>query len=79
MLHARRSVPTALFDVSAFACTSRDVTCSVLGTFFFELGGGGWVNHSGWVTAAVGVPTSYCSFFRVRCSDGDVTALCVGG
>ena len=51
--------------------------CSALRDFYFATGGQSWGSKSGWVLAAAGTRTDYCSFHGVNCIANDVTGVCV--
>ena len=64
--------------VAAFVCTRHDATCGALGDFYTSTAGAGWLNSSGWASAASGTPTDYCTFYGITCdSGGGLTRLCV--
>ena len=67
---------------AAFTCQSTPAiavsNCVVLGELYSATNGAAWTNNSGWVTAATGTSTDYCTFRGVGCSgDGVISSLCV--
>ena len=60
---------------AAFTCTVLDTTCSALGDLYAATNGGAWNNNIGWITAAAGTATDYCTFYGVGCGSGVVTSL----
>ena len=71
---------------AAFTCTDTSpagtVTCAALGDLYAATNGAGWETKTGWLAAAAGTATDFCTFFGVECStptlesSGAVTSLC---
>ena len=60
---------------ATFTCTPQDATCTALGALYTATGGASWTQNSGWASAAAGTATSYCSFFNVSCTGGNVLSV----
>jgi len=59
---------------------NNDATvCRVLGDLYGATNGASWSSfaQAGWIGAAAGTPTDYCTFFGAQCSNGILQALCV--
>jgi hypothetical protein len=82
--------PPPLPGRPAFACAAGNdpVVCSALGDLYYATNGAGWGNKSGWLSAATGTPTDYCSFWQSPAPAGSpldacfpsgvLTRMCVG-
>jgi hypothetical protein len=69
-------------QASCGGAVNDPVVCAALGDLYYATNGAGWNNNGGWSSAAVGVPTDFCSFWRYVSSsvcnpDGALTAMCV--
>jgi hypothetical protein len=63
-----------------FTCTDTSaagtVTCAALGDLYAATNGARWATQTGWLAAAAGTATDFCTFFGVTCTSGAVTSLC---
>lgn len=52
------------FCTGSLACAYyKALVCSALGDLYYATNGAGWINNTGWSSAAAGTPTDYCSFY----------------
>ena len=58
-----------------FSCMIQDSTCAALGDLYAASAGEYWFSNAGWAEAAAGIPTDYCVFALVQCSNGVVNAM----
>ena len=85
-MHRKQILHSLFFIVSfaapslaagAFACApdENSVACAALGDLYAATGGASWTNKAGWVDAAAGTATSYCTFYGVACDANNVIKL----
>ena len=77
--HKRRALLVACFFVAvahllprcsaAFTCSNTDTTtCAALGDLYTATNGSSWTNKNGWISAAGGTATDYCTFQSLGCN-----------
>ena len=71
---------TLAAPAASFSCAPANdaTTCASLDDLYTATHGADWVSNTGWVTAAAGSETDYCTFQGVSCYIGNVTQLYLG-
>jgi len=72
-------------DPGTFTCADYNdpVTCAALGDLYYATSGAGWIENTGWSSAAAGIATDYCGFWTgyncggEQCSGGVMQCLYV--
>ena len=65
-----QATPFACLSTGIYATWYSPNTCAALGDLYNSARGASWTNKAGWVTAAAGTPTDYCTFYGITCTSG---------